>query len=169
MQEQARAPAALFLPFPEPGQRPQLSTADTHTHTTHAHTRPTQRQHMGYMHTGRSNAKHKETTRIHAALLQRTARQPLPHRGRSQPSPWSPELRTEPHPSQPVCTLRSHGMGQHRTHTDTQTHTHTRPPRAAHSVSCPAGPAHVSSWKRSPTPLFWRSLSFHMLCSSSRW
>ena len=125
MQEQARAPAALFLPFLEPGQRPQLSTADTHTHTTHAHTRPTQRQHMGYMHTGRSHAKHKETTRIHAALLQRTARQPLPHRGRSQPSPWSPELRTEPHPSQPVCTLRSHGMGQHHTHRHTDTHTHT--------------------------------------------
>ena len=35
MQEQARAPAALFLPFLEPGQRPQLSTADTRTHTTH--------------------------------------------------------------------------------------------------------------------------------------
>ena len=92
MQEQARAPAALFLPFPEPGQRPQLSTADTRTYTTHAHTRPThthdphnvstwvtctqdaatpntRRQHASMQHSSRGpHASHCHTVAVHSRL-----------------------------------------------------------------------------------------------------
>ena len=120
MQEQARAPAALFLPFPEPGQRPQLSTADTCTHMTH-----TTSAHGLHAHRTQQRQTQGDNTHPRSTPPEDTARQQLPHRGRSQPSAWSPELHTEPHPSQPICTLWSHGMGQHHTHTNTHTHTHT--------------------------------------------
>ena len=162
VQEQARALAALFLPFPEPGQRPQLSIPATHTHTHDPHN-------ISTWASCTQDAARPNTRRPHASRWpssnRHTARQQLP-----TPRPFI-AISTVPraaHGASPLAA-RQHIMVTWNGATHTHTHTHTRPPRAAHSISCTAGPAQVCSWKRSPTPLFWQSLSFHMLCSSSRW
>ena len=120
MQEQARALAALFLPFPEPGQRPQLSIPATHTHTHDPHN-------ISTWASCTQDAARPNTRRPHASRWpssnRHTARQQLP-----TPRPFI-AISTVPraaHGASPLAA-RQHIMvtWNGATHTHTHTHTHT--------------------------------------------